>query len=335
MRKFDDQSRSLVALDQDSTLIAVIEMSQTKWLVGGLVPGPGREPEKGLVPDAAGLLQLLERWRAEGAKAGRQIARICVAYEAGRDGFWLARWLRARGIECHVIHPTSIPVTREHRRAKTDRLDLGLLKRAFLGWLRGAAKHCRMAPIPSLAEEDARRAGRERQTLRREASRIVNRLKASLARLGIRNFTPKRRNAAARLDALRTGEGEAIPPLSLAELQRELARLALVRAQIKAIAAERQQRLAQAPELAAHRMTAQLARVHGLGLETGELLATEAVWARLARSARGGTPGRADRGAGREREAAPREGAGARRQCARAPRHDPARLAVAQISAAE
>src|SRR6516225_8353193 len=67
-------------------------------------------------------------------QAGREIKRIVVAYEAGRDGFWLARWLRARDIEAYVIHPTSIAVSREHRRAKTDRLDTELLMRAFLGW---------------------------------------------------------------------------------------------------------------------------------------------------------------------------------------------------------
>ncbi len=281
MRKFDDQSRSLVALDQDSTLIAVIEMGQSRWLVGGLVPGLSREPEKGLIPDAAGLLKLLHRWRDEAAKAGRPITRICVAYEAGRDGFWLARWLRQRGVECHVIHPTSIPVSREHRRAKSDRLDLGLLKRAFLGWLRGEAKHCSMAAIPSLAEEDARRAQRERQTLGHEGSRIVNRIKSSLARLGIRGFNPKRRDAVARLGGLRTGEGEAVPALTGAELERELARLALVQAQIRQIETDRRQRLSEAPDTPAHRMTAQLAQLHGLGADTAELLANEVFGRRL------------------------------------------------------
>ena len=276
MRKFDDQSRSLVALDQDSTLIAVIEMSQSRWLVGGLVAGLQREPEKGLSPDPEGLLKLLQRWREEAAQAGRPIARVCVAYEAGRDGFWLARWLRARGVECQVIHPTSIPVSREHRRAKTDRLDLGLLKRAFLGWLRGEARHCSMAAVPSLAEEDAKRANRERQTLGREATRIINRLKASLARLGIRGFNPRLRNAAARLAGLRTGEGEAIPPLSLAELERGLARLDLLRAQLRRITADRQQRVKEAPDQPAHRMAVQLARLHGLGADTAELLTSEA-----------------------------------------------------------
>jgi transposase len=86
-------------------------------------------------PDA--LLGLLWRWRDQAIKAGGRIKRIVVAFEAGRDGFWLARWLRARGIEAYVIHPAGIPVSREHRRAKTDRLDTGLLMRAVLGWLRG------------------------------------------------------------------------------------------------------------------------------------------------------------------------------------------------------
>ena len=73
--------------------------------------------------------------------AGRKIKRIVVAFEAGRDGFWLARFLRAKGIEAYVIHPTSVPVSREQRRAKTDRLDIGLLQRCLMGWLRSEKKH--------------------------------------------------------------------------------------------------------------------------------------------------------------------------------------------------
>lgn len=133
----DDLSRSLVALEQNSTVISVIELSSATWLVGGIVPGIARDPLKKLVPDQHALLKLLYRWRDEAIKAGCTIKRIVVGFEAGRDGFWLARWLRARGIEAYVIHPTSIPVSREQRRAKTDRLDIELLKRALLGWLRG------------------------------------------------------------------------------------------------------------------------------------------------------------------------------------------------------
>src|SRR5256714_1492431 len=161
----DDLSKSLVALDQNRTLIAVVELSQSSWLVGGIVPGIDRHPEKKLQPDQDALLRLLHRWRDEAAKAGRTITRIAVAFEAGRDGFWLARWLRAHGVEAHVIHPTSIPVSREHRRAKNHRLGIWLLKRGFLGWLRGERGHCTMARIPTIAEEDAKRPNRERECL--------------------------------------------------------------------------------------------------------------------------------------------------------------------------
>src|SRR5437016_10383153 len=147
----NDLSRSLVALDQNSTIIAVIELSQSSWLVAGMLPGIERQPRKKLEPSPERLLGLLHRWRCEAVRAGRTITRIALAFEAGRDGFWLARWLAARGIEAYVIHASSVAVSREHRRAKTDRLDTELLKRGFLGWLRGERGHCSMARVPTIA----------------------------------------------------------------------------------------------------------------------------------------------------------------------------------------
>ena len=139
----NDFSRCLDPLDMDATLIVVIEMSQSSWLVAGIVPGVERQPLKKLAIDERALLNLLSRWRAEAEKKGHRITRIAVAFEAGHDGFWLARWLAAQGVEPHVIHSSSVAVTREHRRAKTDRLDTELLKRGFLGWLRGERGHCK------------------------------------------------------------------------------------------------------------------------------------------------------------------------------------------------
>jgi transposase len=277
MPKFDDLSRSLVALDQDSTLIAVIELSRSSWLVGGVVPGIEREPMKKLAPDAAGLLGLLYRWRDEAVAAGRLVARICVAYEAGRDGFWLARWLQARGIECHVIHPTSVSVSREHRRAKTDRLDLGLLKRSFLGWLRGENKHCSMVAVPTREAEDGKRPLRERDRLVADATRLVNRVKGLLALHGIAKFTARSKSAPARLAALRTAEGAPLPPKTLAELLRAVERLQQIKAQIAAIDAAQRQRLKQAPGEGLHPMILLLARVYGVGVATAELLVREAL----------------------------------------------------------
>src|ERR1700731_1911277 len=108
MPQLNDLSRSHVALDQDSTIIAVVELSQSSWLVGGVLPGIERQPRKKLEPSPERLLTVLHRWRDEAVRAGKQITRIALAFEAGRDGFWLARWLEARGVEAHVIHPSSM-----------------------------------------------------------------------------------------------------------------------------------------------------------------------------------------------------------------------------------
>src|SRR5947199_8680119 len=103
----NDLSRSLVALDQSSTIIAVVEMSQSSWLVAGVLPGIERQPRKKLEPSPERLLAVLQRWRDEAVRAGRTITRIAIAFEAGRDGLWLARWLYARGVDAHVMPPYS------------------------------------------------------------------------------------------------------------------------------------------------------------------------------------------------------------------------------------
>src|SRR5271165_584603 len=209
--QFNDLSRSVTAFDLTSTLVVVVEMSKASWLVSGAVPGVERQPLKKLEPDATALLRLIERWRNEAVRAGRPISRIALAYEAGRDGFWLARWLIARGIEAHVIHSASVAVSRERKRAKTDRLDAAMLMRVFLGWLRGERGHCGMVAIPTMEEEDARRPSRERESLVNERSRIINRMKSALARLGIRGFKAHLRKAPERLAGLQTPEGTGLP----------------------------------------------------------------------------------------------------------------------------
>ena len=297
-RKPNDLSRSLTALDMDHTLIAVIEMSLSSWLVAGIVPGVERQPLKKLKTDEGAVLELLHRWRAEAVRSGHKVTRIAVAFEAGRDGFWLARWLRAQDIEAHVIHASSIAVSREHRRAKTDRLDTDLLKRSFLGWLRGERDHCKMVAIPTLEEEDAKRPNRERECLVGEQSRLVNRMKAALVRLGIRGFNPKLKLAGERLGSLCTPEGEPIPPNTLAEIKRDMERRRFICDQIR-----RSSRLAsnvwsrrpirdRTPWFAAR------ARV-GIGIETADLLVHEVLRA-LARSPGGGPLRGADRFAGEE-----------------------------------
>lgn len=275
MAKVDDLSRSPIALDQSETLISVVELSRSSWLVGAVVPGVPRQPLKKIEPDAPGLMRLIERWCDEAKRADRAIKRIVLAYEAGRDGFWLARWLRARGIEVHVIHSTSVAVSREHRRAKTDRLDTVMLKRVFIGWLRGERGHCSMVAIPTLDEEDAKRPGREREGLIRERTRIINRMKAAFVRLGIRDFKPELRSSPARIEILRTPENVPLPPNTLAEIRRDLARLNVLREQIKAIEQERFKAIQREPDKAPHAMLRLLARVIGVGVESADMLVRE------------------------------------------------------------
>ena len=275
MQKLNDLSRCLTPLEPDSTLIAVIEMSLSSWLVAGIVPGVERQPLKKIAVDESVLLKLLHRWREEAEKAGYMIKRITVAFEAGRDGFWLARWLMARDIDVHVIHTSSVAISREHRRAKTDRLDTELLKRAFLGWLRGERDHCKMVAIPTIKDEDGKRPNRERESLVGEQSRIINQIKATLVRLGVRGFNPKLKKAAERLEGLRTPEGEPIPPNTLSELYRDMERRRLVRDQIRQIESARLDRLEHAPGEGAHAMVRLLARVMGIGIETADMLVRE------------------------------------------------------------
>jgi transposase len=223
MAQVNDLSRSLVSFEQSGTLVVVLEMSQSSWLAAGVVPGVERRPLKKISPDPAALLHLVERWRDQAVRAGQTVTRAVLAFEAGRDGFWLARWLRARDIETYVVHSTSVAVSREHRRAKTDRLDTEMLIRVFLGWLRGEPRHCKMVAIPTLEEEDAKRPSRERENLVGERTRIINRMKAALTRLGVRGFKPELLKAPERLEAMRTPEGVQIPPNMLDELRRDMA----------------------------------------------------------------------------------------------------------------
>ena len=272
MAKLYDLSKPLVSLDHDTTLVCVIEMSGTSWLVAATVPGVDRRPLQKLPVNPHRLLDQLERWRKEAARAGRAITRTVVAYESGRDGFWLARLLQNHGIEVYVIHASSVAVSREQRRAKTDRLDTEMLMRALLGWLRGEPGHCRMVAIPTVVQEDARRPGREREELVTERTRVTNTIKAELALWGIRGFKPGLKKATEHLEALRTVEGEPLPPNTLAKLHRLLKRRRLISDQITAIEQSAVQAVERDPT-GPNALVLLLAQIKGL--ETAQMLVHE------------------------------------------------------------
>jgi len=180
MPKVNDLSRCLTALDPDSTLIAVIEMSQSSWLVAASVPGIERHPAKKLEPDAAALLRLLDRWQAEAERPGCRIERIAVAYEAGATA---CGWRGGCGRPV-LTRRSSTPTALRFRASIAGPKPTGsirrCLKRVSLGWLRGEPDHCQMIAVPSLEEEDAKRPSREREALVGERTRVINRIKSPL-----------------------------------------------------------------------------------------------------------------------------------------------------------
>ena len=192
------------------------------------LPGVNRHSRHVLEARGDELAAFVERLKARCAAAGHKIARVILTHEAGRDGFWLARFLVRRGVEVHVIQPSSLPVDRRARRAKTDIIDVEMLLRTLMAWLRGEPRVCSMAPIPSEADEEARRAYREREDLTGERRSTVNKIDGILATLGVKGFKALRRDRRKQLTSLRQPDGDPVPQRALARIERLLDRLELV-----------------------------------------------------------------------------------------------------------
>jgi len=170
------------AVDYETTLILAIEVSNKSWVLAAQVPGlPHTKAKRTIDPEAKALQAAIAGYRARAASIGRSIERVIAVYEAGWSGFWLARWLMSHGVEVHVVQPSSVPVDRRARRAKSDGIDSELLLRTLLAWLRGEPRVCSMVPVPDEADEDARRCVRERTELISERVGLINRIGAVLA----------------------------------------------------------------------------------------------------------------------------------------------------------
>jgi transposase len=150
-----------------------------------------------------------------------------------------------------------------------------MLLRVFMGWLRGERGHCGMVAVPTIEQEDAKRPHRERENLVGEKTRIINRMKAALIRLGIRGFKPELRKAPGKLDGLRTPEGLPIPPNTLDEIRRDMARLAMEREQIDLIEQARLELITRAPNTGPNAMVRLVVSIVGVGVETADMLVQE------------------------------------------------------------
>ena len=245
-----------------ATLFVALELSRSTWLVAMHSPIGDKVSQHRLDGgDTEGLLELLTRKRAQAAEKLSRPVRVACCFEAGYDGFWLHRWLCARGVENRVLDAASILVDRRARRAKTDRLDVAGLLRTPMALERGEARVCRVVHVPSPEQEDARRRSRERARLVVERGQHTSRIKGLLMTQGIRDFEPTRGDWQARLEALRTPDGQPLAPCLRAELLRECRRLRQVVEMVAEVEAEQKAVAAAAEDGNA----ARLARLRGIG----------------------------------------------------------------------
>ena len=261
-----------------NTVHVAIELSNTVWLVGTRLPGAEKPRMHRLAAgDVTELLRLLAELRSRAAARLGQSAAVACCFEAGRDGFWLHRFLLAHDVTSHVIEPTSILVNRRARRAKTDRLDAEGMLRILAAYLDGDWQVCSMVRVPSPAEEDAKRPHREREHLVQERTRYENRILALLATQGIRQ-RPSLRTWERDLAALRTGDGRPLPRLLSRELDRLRRRLVLTMELIRELDAEREETLEATADEPACQKIAALRRIRGVGENFSAVLVREVMY---------------------------------------------------------
>ena len=254
-----------------------LELSRSRWLVGALLPGS----EKVTTTSVAGgdtdkLLVVLNGIVAKAAEAGQLDVKLRVCFEAGYDGFWLARFLIDRGIDTTVLDASSFLVSRRGRRVKTDRVDVESMAFVLKAFLLGDKSVCRPVRLPSPEEEDAKRMTRERAQLLKERTRNVNRIRALLNLQGIRDVRGLWGGRWRQwLNGVTTGDGRPLGRFLLRELSRQFERLELLTSQIKALEAERKAAVGQEQEMPNARKIAMLTQLRGVGEGGATTLVTE------------------------------------------------------------
>jgi len=260
-------------------IFLALELSRSSWLVASHTPAADKISRHKLAAgDIDGLLALIERLRTRVEQKTGQPVQVISCYEAGYDGFWLDRKLKAEGVVNHVMDPASIQVDRRARRVKTDAVDADALLRALMAFCRGERKVCSMVRVPTRDEEDAKRLSREREQLIKERMSIGSR-----ASQGIYDYQPLKANRLERLDELRTGDGNPLPERLRNEIGRQLERLKLLLELIGTVEAERDAVVkADKPASEADRRIRALAKLKGIGPEIATVLYNEVFYRQFA-----------------------------------------------------
>jgi transposase len=270
-----DRTDAPATTGEYATVYVAFELSKAKWKLGVVLPGSTKLSRYTIEGgDLAKLTKLLSEVRAKAGRGGKPV-RILSCYEAGYDGHWLHRWLTQQGVINHQIDPASIAVNRRARRAKTDRIDLEQMMRAFLAYLRGEPQTCSVLHVPSVEDEDRKRLTRERERLVKERTAHTNRIGALLHAQGIRDVLVCKPSFIADLGKMRTGDDRALPPRLKEEIVREHERLCLVNKQIRAIEAKSRAELRGAAAGSVEAKIGQLMDLKSIGPAGGPVLVNE------------------------------------------------------------
>jgi transposase len=277
-RTVDLPSPAQTTAQPAQVLYVSLELSPSKWLVTVLLSGTSKMSKHVIAGgDGSRLLGLLADLKAKVEQRTHVPVTVVAIQEAGLDGFSVHRLLEANGIESWVVDPASVAMPRRMRRAKSDAIDGETLLRTLLAFRRGEPRVCSMVHPLSIEDEDRRRITRERGRLLRERIEHTNRIKGLLMSQGVADYSPLGKERWARLEALKTRDGQALPPRLKAEIGREIERLELLARQIKQVEAERDALVAATPEVAAN-PAALLLQLKGIGPETATLLWLEGLF---------------------------------------------------------
>jgi len=252
-------------------VLVAFELSQRWWKVG-FTTGLGQRMRTRRI--AAGALEALAEAVADAKKMFGLVAdaRVISCYEAGRDGFWLHRYLTARGATNYVVDSASIEVNRRARRTKTDAVDLQGLLALLTRYVAGDRRCWRVVRVPSVADEDARQLHRTWETLQGDRTRLINRVKAVLASHGVRLAITA--DFLAAVAATRLWDGSAIPPGARERLAHDWAQLSSIEERLAAVADARAN-LPVDPTTATGHAVQTLQQVRAIGPGGAWVLATE------------------------------------------------------------
>jgi transposase len=260
-------------MEQDtlSTLYLAFELGNKQWKLGFTI-GLGQGPRERTIA-AGDLVAFQEEIRlAKKRFELSQTARVMSCYEAGRDGFWLHRYLRSKDIENLVVDLASIEVNRRARRAKTDRLDLAKLLTMLIRYDYGEKKVWSVVHVPSPEAEDKRHLHRQLATRKVDRTRHINRIKGLLVGQGVRLSVGA--DFLERLDKVRLWDGSALPKGLRARLEGECACLQFVNQQIKELEAERTEAIRTSDDPSVEKVR-RLMRLRGIGDNSAWLFVME------------------------------------------------------------